>query len=152
MLQQIRCPAGTYGLAVAPWSDDEVYAVAARWAEASSPVQVWGGAGWIDSGRQVADYRHDPAAALAAALREACDSDEEAEALAAEAAAIGADDDHGTLTDYLTGEDLRAATAEEAEASRAAGPTGVILLSSDGAILELDDAGADDARRVYVAD
>lgn len=85
----IQCPVGTYGLVVvAPWSDDEVFAVAADWRQASSPVQTWNGERWTDSGRQVADYRHDPAAALVAELREACDSAEQAETLAAEATAI----------------------------------------------------------------
>jgi hypothetical protein len=150
----IRCPAGTCGLAVAPWSPDEVYAVAANWAEASSPVLTWGEDRWIESGRQVADYRHEPAAALAAELREACDSDEEAEALAADATSIDSDDeadeDYGTLTDYYTGEPIRPATADEQAASREAAPEGVILVADDGTILRADDAGADDATRCYV--
>ena len=54
------------------------------------------------------------------------------------------------LMDYHTGEDIRAATEEEIEASREAGDTGVILLAADGSILQADDAGADEARRVYV--
>jgi hypothetical protein len=53
------------------------------------------------------------------------------------------------LVDYYTGEDIRAATDEEIDAS---GDTreGVILLASNGSILQADDAGADKARRVYV--
>ena len=55
------------------------------------------------------------------------------------------------LVDYHTGEDIRPATDEEIDAS---GETreGVILLAADGSILRADDAGADDARRVYVID
>jgi hypothetical protein len=87
-VKTIRCPAGTCGLAVAPWSPDEVYAVAADWGDASSPVRTWAEDRWIESGRQVADFRHEPEAALAAMIRESCDSDEEAEALAADAAEV----------------------------------------------------------------
>lgn len=60
----IRCPAGTYGLAAAPWSPTEVYAVAAAWGEASSPVLTWSGSKWVPTQYQVADFRHDPRAAL----------------------------------------------------------------------------------------
>lgn len=88
MTTTIRCPTGTYGLAVAPWSPTEVYAVAARWSEAGDTVQTWARDRWIDSGRQVAEFRHEPAAALAAAIREVCESDEEAEGFAANARAI----------------------------------------------------------------
>lgn len=84
----IRCPAGTAGLAVAPWSADEVYAVAANWGQASAPVLTWAEDRWIDSGRQVADFRHEPESALAAELREACDSDVEAAGIAASATTI----------------------------------------------------------------
>ena len=54
------------------------------------------------------------------------------------------------LVDYHTREDIRTATAEEVEAGRDAGPEGVILLAADGTILRADEAGADEARRVYV--
>ena len=54
------------------------------------------------------------------------------------------------LVDYHTREDIRAATAEEVEASRAAGPEGVILVAADGSILRADDARASQARSVYV--
>jgi hypothetical protein len=65
------------------------------------------------------------------------------------------DTEEGTATaprlmDYHSREDIRAATSEEVEASRGAGPEGVILLAADGSILRADDAGADAARRVYV--
>ncbi|CAB4184395.1 hypothetical protein UFOVP1124_5 [uncultured Caudovirales phage] len=81
-----------------------------------------------------------------------------------DAAMIAADDamaagwridaDEGTaaaprLMDYHTRKDIRAATAEEVAASRAAGPEGVILVAADGSILRADDAGADDAQRAY---
>jgi hypothetical protein len=51
-------------------------------------VRTWAEDRWIESGRQVADFRHEPEAALAAMIRESCDSDEEAEALAADAAEV----------------------------------------------------------------
>ena len=62
------------------------------------------------------------------------------------------DADAPRLIDYHTGEDIRAATAEEIDASADAGPEGVILVAADGSILQADEAGADEARRVYVAD
>lgn len=74
------------------------------------------------------------AAAIAAIATEAADDDADAP----------------RLMDYHTGDDIRAATEEEIEASREAGDTGVILLAADGSILQADDAGADEARRVYV--
>jgi hypothetical protein len=70
-MKAIKCPAGTYGLAVAPWSADEIYAVAADWRQAAAPVMAYGPDGWYYTGRQVADYRHSPRAALAAELAEA---------------------------------------------------------------------------------
>ena len=57
-IETIRTPPGTYGLAVAPWSADEVYAVAADWAQASSPVLAWLGHDWGQTTFQVADFRH----------------------------------------------------------------------------------------------
>ena len=62
-----------------------------------------------------------------------------------------------TLHDYQTGEYIREATSAETEASVEAakhdGGCGVILIAADdGAILRADDAGAADARRVYVQD
>lgn len=67
---RITCPAGTYGLAVEPWTPGEVYAVAADWARASSPVLSYGYDGWTHTGRQVADYRHRPKDALRAVIME----------------------------------------------------------------------------------
>ena len=61
-------PEGTTGLAIAPWSPDEVYAVAADWSQASAPVYTYGSCGWQTCGRQVADFRHRPSAALEAEL------------------------------------------------------------------------------------
>ena len=61
----LTTPTGTYGLAVEPWSAGEIYGVAANWAQASAPVYTYGRNGWTPNGRQVADYRHEPAAALA---------------------------------------------------------------------------------------
>lgn len=66
MKTKISTPVGMSGLAVEPWSKGEVYAVAANWAEASSPVMVYGEDGWTNDecGRQVADFRHNDRAAL----------------------------------------------------------------------------------------
>jgi hypothetical protein len=66
MTKNIKTPAGTYGYAVEPWSKGEIYAVAADWAQASSPVYTYGPDGWDSdrAGRQVADFRHRPLAAL----------------------------------------------------------------------------------------
>lgn len=55
----------------------------------------------------------------------------------------------GDLCDYHTGRYIRRATRVECEASAIA-QSGVILLAEDGQILMADEAGADDARRVYV--
>lgn len=66
-------PAGMTGLAVEPWAKGEVYAVAADWAQAGSPVMVYGETGWApDShGRQVADFRHNAREALEAVVADA---------------------------------------------------------------------------------
>lgn len=64
-------PAGTSAMVVAPWAADEVYGVAARWADAAAPVWTYGPDEWQHSGHQVADYRHSPSAALAAEIAEA---------------------------------------------------------------------------------
>lgn len=89
-------PRGTSGLCVVPWCVYDVYGVAANWANAAAPVYTWGDGEWINSGRQVADYRHDPQAALVDILRieiEAGDPDEdahaEAQTLAAGAVSFG---------------------------------------------------------------
>lgn len=66
----ITCPAGTYGLAVEPWSKGEIYAVAADWAQASAPVYSYGKDGWCQIGQQVADYQHRVKDALRAQLVE----------------------------------------------------------------------------------
>jgi hypothetical protein len=70
---QITTPAGTTGLACEPWTKGEIYAVAADWAQASSPVLVYGKDGWTydEHGRQVADFRHNYRDALESILREA---------------------------------------------------------------------------------
>lgn len=68
-MEGIEAKKGTYGLAVSTWG--EAYAVCANWAEASSPVWSLAGDGeWVNTGRQVADYRHDPRSALEHELRE----------------------------------------------------------------------------------
>ena len=63
------------GLTVKPWGANEIYAVAANWAQAASPVMVWGNeySGWCcdEHGRQVADFCHKPREALNSILREA---------------------------------------------------------------------------------
>lgn len=68
----IAAPAGMRGIAVTPWSKNEVYAVAADWSQAGSPVLVYGDNGWTHEwhGRQVADFRHSPQAALESVIRE----------------------------------------------------------------------------------
>lgn len=68
---KIETPIGTTGLAVEPWSRGEIYAVAANWAQATYPVYTYSESGWEQIGRQVADYRHRPRAALEAILRDA---------------------------------------------------------------------------------
>lgn len=85
----ITAPAGMYGLAVEPWCKGEVYAVAADWSQASCPVMVYGEDGWDNEGhgRQVADFRHRPRAALESIIREAIEmggdepDDDEVEAI-----------------------------------------------------------------------
>ena len=64
-------PSGTSGLAGTPWAADEIFAVAADWGQASAPVWAHNGDEWSQTGRQVADHRHSPRAALIAELREA---------------------------------------------------------------------------------
>jgi len=64
MATKLTAPEGMSGLAAAPWSPEEIYAVAADWSQASCSVYYWGDDEWVESGRQVADYRHEPAAAL----------------------------------------------------------------------------------------
>lgn len=59
-------------------------------------------------------------------------------------------DEYGDLHDYHSGEYLRPATEAERDASRAAGPEGVILIGDDDELMRPDDRGADDARRCYV--
>ncbi len=91
-INDLTTPAGTYGLAIEPWSIGEIYAVAANWAEASAPVYTYGEDGWDRNGRQVADYRHEPADALtdvlAAALLACGDDADEAVDLVADAIEI----------------------------------------------------------------
>lgn len=96
-IKTLTTPSGTTGMAVAPWSDKEIYAVAANWAEAASPILVYGEGGWShdDCGRQVADFRHNSRAALAEILREAIEAggddpdDEEIEEMIGDAHHIG---------------------------------------------------------------
>ena len=66
----ITAPVGMTGLAVEPWSEGEIYAVAANWAQASSPIMVYGEDGWTtdECGRQVADFRHSRHEALEAII------------------------------------------------------------------------------------
>ncbi len=73
---KIIAPVGKSGLACEPWSKGEIYAVAANWAQASDPIQVYGEDGWTwdEHGRQVADFRHNDRAALEAILREAIEA------------------------------------------------------------------------------
>lgn len=73
MKTKISSPVGMSGLAVEPWTPGEVYAVAANWAQAGSPIMVYGERGWgyDEHGRQVADFRHRRHEALEAIIAEA---------------------------------------------------------------------------------
>lgn len=63
-------PLGTWGYVIAPWSQDEVYGVAARWSNASSHVYIYrDDIGWFKSVKQVADYQHEPLKAMEEQLR-----------------------------------------------------------------------------------
>ena len=70
---EVVAPRGMSGLACEPWTPGEIYAVAADWAQAASPVLVYGEDGWThdEHGRQVADFSHDAGAALAVHISEA---------------------------------------------------------------------------------
>ena len=106
----------------------------------------WCGAHWGYSSGAIGTMARD----LTTDERAAIDAAHEA-GLAAAREVIEAEDAAAPrLMDYRTGEDIRAATAEEIDASADAGPEGVILLAAEGSILQADDAGADEARRVYV--
>jgi hypothetical protein len=72
-------PPGTSGYVIAPWAPDEVYGVAANWAESSAPVYTHGPDGWEPTQYQVADFRHWPEDALRRELAEVighCDGEE----------------------------------------------------------------------------
>lgn len=100
MKTQIAAPIGMTGLAVEPWSKGEVYAVAANWAQASSPVMVYGAGEWDidDRGRQVADFQHRPKDALESIIRQAIEAggdnpdDDDVEAIMADAVDLMAAD------------------------------------------------------------
>ncbi len=72
-MTKIYAPAGMTGLAVEPWTKGEIYAVAADWAQASSPVLVYGKSpeGWDTCGLQVANFRHNDRDALEMIIRQA---------------------------------------------------------------------------------
>ncbi len=70
-IRSLTCPVGTSGLAVEPWARGEIYAVAANWADASSPVMTYGYTGWVPTGSQVADYGHRAYLVLRAEIVEA---------------------------------------------------------------------------------
>lgn len=74
----LNCPAGTSGLAVEPWSKGEIYAVAADWSQAGSPVYTYGDRDWHqqENGMQVADFRHSARAALEREIRSAIQASE----------------------------------------------------------------------------
>ncbi len=50
------------------WGD--TYSLRANWAEASSQIERDTEDGWMDTGTQVADYRHSPEAAMRAELQQ----------------------------------------------------------------------------------
>jgi hypothetical protein len=95
--KQIVCPDGMSGLMVVPWSANEIYAVAANWAQASSPVMTYADDGWEYDrcGRQVADFRHSPRAALEDVIRTAISmggdkpDDDEVESIIDDATDVG---------------------------------------------------------------
>ena len=64
-------PNGTEALVVSPWHPQEVYGVAARWGDASSPIFRATEDGWLHLGWQVGDFGHDPESALREDLRQA---------------------------------------------------------------------------------
>jgi len=85
-------PEGATGLVIEPWSIGEIYGVASWWADASAPVYEYGEDGWTQTARQVADYRHDAAAALADCLAEAMQyGGDDGEKAAEEAADLAGD-------------------------------------------------------------
>jgi hypothetical protein len=106
----------------------------------------WCGAHWGYSAGAIGTMGRD----LTSDERAAIDAAHEAGLEAARKVIEAEDASAPRLMDYHTNEDIRAATAEEIDASADAGPEGVILLAADGSILRADDAGADAARRVYV--
>ena len=106
----------------------------------------WSGAHWGYSAGAIGTMARDLTTEERAAIDAAHDAGLEAARKVIEAEDAAAP----RLMDYHTREDIRAATAEEIDASADAGPEGVILLAADGSILRADDPGADDARRVYV--
>lgn len=95
-------PANTTGLVIEPWGRGETYGVAADWAQASACVYAYGDREWIGTGRQVADYRHDPRAALvdvlAESLRMSGDDEADAETLADDAKSFWSDEDYAGIT------------------------------------------------------
>ena len=107
MKTKIYAPTGKSGLAVEPWGAGEVYAVAADWAQASSPVLVYGEDGWTGTQYQVADFRHNDRAALECFIREAIEmggdepDDDEVKAIldAAEDIQAESDDDENEASD-----------------------------------------------------
>ena len=64
-------PAGTSGVICAPWSQSEIYGVAADWSNAAAPVYAYGTTedGWAQTGSQVADFRHHPVEAMIDVLK-----------------------------------------------------------------------------------
>jgi len=90
-LDTITTPAGTSGLACEPWTPGEIYAVAANWSEASAPVYSYTSCGWHSTAYQVADYSHDPQAALEDEIRLALRASTAEDPDPAEVAAIVSD-------------------------------------------------------------
>ncbi len=74
--KRITAPDGMSGLMVEPWAKGDIYAVAANWAQASSPVMVLSVDEWdLDPhGRQVGDFCHSPQEALESQIREAIEA------------------------------------------------------------------------------
>ena len=108
--EKMTAPRGMSGLYCEPWNSGDIYAVAADWGNASSPIRVYGEDGWTldHHGRQVADFCHSPHAALVSILAENLrmtgtededEAEDEAESLAEDAEELLDADDAEELLD-----------------------------------------------------
>ncbi len=63
-------PDGTSGLVTEPWAAGEIYGVAADWTDGASPVWCYGASDWVDNGKRVADFAHEPRSAMLCELED----------------------------------------------------------------------------------